>query len=81
MERRREWDEHVTRMYIERLVKISIHLAGKDLQDALKEDGATSSLIKTSGIAYNKEEEGGKHVQHLLEELQVTNRRLRCAGD
>ena len=40
--RRREWDEHVTRMDAERLVKISRdnHLPEKDLKDILKEDGA-----------------------------------------
>ena len=41
--RRREWDEHVTNMDAERLVKISgtIYLPEVDLQDARKEDGAT----------------------------------------
>ena len=29
----------------------------EDLQDSLREDGATQSSIKTGGIAYNKEEE------------------------
>ena len=29
----------------------------EDLQDALEEDGATSSLIKTGGITNNKDEE------------------------
>ena len=40
--RRREWDEQVA-MDAERLVKISrdIHLSKDDLQDALKENGAT----------------------------------------
>ena len=42
VERRREWDQHVTRMDAERLVKISrtIYLS-EDLQDSLNEDGAT----------------------------------------
>ena len=41
--RRREWDEHVTRMDEERLVKISwtIYLPEEDLQDVRKKDGAT----------------------------------------
>ena len=57
--RRRKWDQHVTRMHAETLVKISreIYLSEEDLQDALKEDGATKSWIKTDGIAYKKGEE------------------------
>ena len=40
--RRGEWDEHVTRMDAERLVKISReYLPEKDVQGARKEDGAT----------------------------------------
>ena len=35
----------------------TIYLPEVDLQDVRKEDGETSSLIKTGGIAYNKEEE------------------------
>ena len=35
---RREWDQHVSRMDTERLVKISWDLS-EDLQDALKKDG------------------------------------------
>ena len=45
MERRREWDDHVTRMESERLVKISrdntMQLPEEDLKDVRKEDGAT----------------------------------------
>ena len=37
----------------------TIYLPEEDLQDALKEDRATQSLIKTGGIIYNKEEEEG----------------------
>ena len=56
--RRREWDDRVTRIDAERLVKISrtIYLPKEDLQDVGKEYGASKSLIKTGGIAYNKEE-------------------------
>ena len=40
--RRRECDEHVTRMDAERLVKISgDHIPEEDLQNALIEDGVT----------------------------------------
>ena len=41
--RRREWDQHVTWMDAEKLVKYqgTIYLSEEDLQDALKEDGAT----------------------------------------
>jgi len=40
---RREWDEHVPRMNAEKLVNYqgTIYLSEEDLQDALKEDGAT----------------------------------------
>ena len=42
-ERRREWDQHVTRMDAEKLVKISRDNipVGRRSQDALTEDGAT----------------------------------------
>ena len=41
--RRREWDQHVTRMDAERLVKSKgkIYLPEEDIQDVRKEDGAT----------------------------------------
>ena len=35
----------------------TIYLPEEDLQDALKEDGATLSLIKTGGTAYKEEDE------------------------
>ena len=45
MERRREWDQHVTRIDAERLVKTSRdnigYLLEEYLQDPLKDDGAT----------------------------------------
>ena len=46
-------------MDAEKLVKYqgTIYLSEEDLQDALKEDGATQSLIKTAGIVYKEEEE------------------------
>ena len=58
--RRREWDEHVTRMDVERLVRSQgiLYLLEEVLQDAIKaDDGATYSPIKTGGIAYNNKEE------------------------
>ena len=44
VERRREWDEHVTRMDAERLVKISkeiSYLPEGDLQDLREKEGTT----------------------------------------
>ena len=41
--KKREWNEHVTRMDAERLVKISRE---EDHQDVRKEDGATNAQLK-----------------------------------
>ena len=51
--RRREWDEHVTRMNAERLVKIS-NLPEDDFQDVRKEDGAAQFLGKTNRTAIRR---------------------------
>ena len=43
VERRREWDQHVTKLGAERIIKYqgTVYLTEEDLQDVLKEDGAT----------------------------------------
>ena len=41
VKRRREWDEHVTRMDVERSGQGTICLPEEGLQDVLKQDGAT----------------------------------------
>ena len=57
--REREWDQHVTRMDAERLVKISRHSTpfGRRSSARPKNDGTTKSLIETGGVAYREEEE------------------------
>jgi hypothetical protein len=56
--RRRKWDEHLTRLDAEKLVKISQDTipAGRRSPGNRKQDGTSYSLIKVGGIAYNKEE-------------------------
>jgi len=59
MEReRRNWDEHVTGMDAESLVKISRdHVAARRFPGRPKDDEAIQSQIKTEETAYNEEEE------------------------
>ena len=64
---RREWDEQVTRMDVERLVKISRdHIPAGDLQGVQNEDGVTLCLVKTGGTAYNKEKEEKQFYRGML---------------